>query len=76
MSPGRRPQKYCCCPACGATRVASEFPRVTARSLGSSGFGEVRRVRCPACGHEDLRALFDEVAPPTEGEAAERIVGT
>ena len=36
------------------------------RFLG--GFGERRRVRCPACGHEDLRTPFAPAEPP-EGEA-------
>jgi ribosomal protein S27AE len=60
-------RKYRRCPSCGAVLAASEFPRVTARAL-AGGFGEQRRVRCPACGHEDLRSSFAEVGPPEEGE--------
>ena len=66
MSPHHR-RRYRRCPHCGAVRAASAFGRATARNLGSSGFGEARRVRCPACGHEDLLASFPEVGPPEGG---------
>jgi hypothetical protein len=57
------------CPACGAVRGASEFPRVRQRL---DTWGAAWQVRCPGCGHIGLAREFAEVEPPAREPSAGR----